>query len=152
MLNAIGLRLGSFFYMKLPELNLTQQILSRKTDSSDQLYSRILVEVIESLRRQLADVPFLTKDCVSQEDSKLAFAPISNLGCESEIGWLDNRLKFSGGSTSVITLSNKNVITTNKYLMSDEFEGLTDEERKGAWKWARNSNESKEVKQLTKNF
>ena len=97
------------------------------------LYSRIPAECIEGLERQIADVPFLTKECSSDEDKKLMYAPISNLGCESKIGWLDNRLKISGGTTSVNTLSNKNIVATNKYLISDEFEGLTDEERKKEW-------------------
>ena len=103
-----------FFQMKMPEIKMKQEILSASTDSFNQLYSKALAEVIEALNRQISEVPFLTKECVSEEDVKLAFAPISNLGCESEIGWLDNRLNISGGTTSISTLSNKNVVTTNK--------------------------------------
>ena len=83
---------------------------------------------------------------------KIINAPVSNLGCESEIAWLDNRLKISGGTTTVPTLSNKNVICTNKYLVSDDFLSQTVEDRKKQWKWARSSQESKQVKLLTKNF
>ena len=141
-----------YFQCHLPDWKIKQQVLSKKTDGSDLLYSRILAECIEGLERQIADVPFLTKECSSDEDKKLMYPPISNLGCESKIGWLDNRLKISGGTTSVNTLSNKNIVATNKYLISEEFVGLTEEERKKEWKWSRTSEECKEVRLLTKAF
>ena len=94
----------------------------------------------------------MTQDTVTKDDQKLLFAPVTNLGCESEIAWLDNRLKFSGGTTSVLTLSHKNTICTNKYLLSDEFTLQTKDNRKKEWKWARVSDESKQVKALTLNF
>ena len=38
---------------------------------------------------------------------RLEYAVVTNLGCESEFGKLDNRLKVSGGSATVETLSRK---------------------------------------------
>ena len=84
---------------------------------------------------------------VETDYSKLMFAPMSNLGCESDIAWLDNRLKFSGGSTSVLTLSNKKIIHTNKAISSELFPDA-ESERKEKWKWARSSDEVKAVKAL----
>lgn len=40
---------------------------------------------------------------------KLEQALLTNLGCEGEMAKLDNGLRVCGGSTSVATLSRKNV-------------------------------------------
>ena len=134
-----------FFKDKLPNIEFKARYFSNKTDSFDKLYSEVLKEVNETLVRQISEVPFLTRDTLTEEDEKLKYAPISNLGCESKVAWIDNRLKISGGSTSVLTLSNKNIICTNKYLVSDEFVDQPAENRQKLWKWARTSEESKKV-------
>ena len=48
----------------------------------------ILKETIETLDRQISEVPFLTQDTVTKDDQKLLYAPVTNLGWESEIAWL----------------------------------------------------------------
>ena len=50
------------------------------------------------------------------------------LGCESEIGKLDNRLHVSGGSATVQTLSMKNIVSTNKLLSDQSFKELSEDE------------------------
>ena len=60
---------------------------------------------------------------------KYKFAPITNLGCESEFAKLDNRIKVTGGSTSVQTLSKKNVIANSKFLSKADFQSMSSEER-----------------------
>ena len=79
------------------------------------------------------------------DDKKLSHSPITNLGCESKVAWIDNRIKISGGSTSVLTLSNKNIICTNKYLVSDDFVDQPTGRCQKLWKWARTSEECKQV-------
>ena len=58
-------------------------------------------------------------------DSKIAHAPLTNLGCESELAKLDNRIKTCGGTTSIQTISRKNVVTNNAYLLSSDNFGFT---------------------------
>ena len=74
-------------------------------------------------------------------DSKITHAPLTNLGCESELTNLDNRIKICGGTTSIQTISKKNVVTTNAYLLNSYFLDLPVNEKKERWKWARTSGE-----------
>ena len=50
------------------------------------------------------------------------------LGCESEIGKLDNQLHVSGGSATVQTLSMENIVSTNKLLSDQSFKELSEDE------------------------
>ena len=87
------------------------------------------------------------------EETKKALkdAPLTNLGCESEFAKFDNRVKATGGSTSISTLSKKNVVATNRLLVT-EFNNLSGSEKKKEWAWARNSKEAKDVRAMQKDF
>ena len=89
---------------------------------------------------------------VQIDTTELMQAPLSNLGCESEFAKLDNRLKISGGTTSVETLSKKNVGSTNGFLVDSSYLDLSEQEKKQKWKWARASEEVKEMLKLKKDF
>ena len=52
----------------------------------------------------------------------MKYASLTNLGCESEFSKLDHRIKITGGSISVQTLSRKNFLTSGCLLVSSEFE------------------------------
>ena len=41
---------------------------------------------------------------------EMMYCPLTNSGCESRQANLDRRVKFSGGSTPLQTLSNKEVV------------------------------------------
>ena len=145
-----------FFMTKLPELE-TVQIQAFEGDGERKLLATVLGEVSESLRRQLSatsffnTVPGCSADSDSQPDlDKLRRAPLTNIGCEGEFAKLDNRLKVTGGSTSVETLSRKNIVATNKLLTNSKFDDKTAEERRTDWKWARTSEEAKSVRGLQK--
>ena len=149
-----------FFTEKIPAV---RRVRKKQTDSGpDKLYAAILDEAIETLQRQLAEMPFFSSILEGKEineeyqsmdnEIKLLHAPISNLGCESEIAWLDNRLKFSGGTTTITTLSRKNVVSMNRFLVDDYFQNATDEERRQRWKWARTSEQVKQVQKLNADF
>ena len=84
--------------------------------------------------------------------SKIAYAPLTNLGCESEFAKLDNRISISGGSTSIETLSRKNVILTNRLLVDPTFTQQSSDEKRSRWKWARTSEEVANVKKVERNF
>ena len=67
---------------------------------------------------------------------KMKHAPLTNLGCESRIAQFDNRVKFSRGFAPISTLSDKQVVATNKYLLQLN---LNDPEVcKSEFTWAKN--------------
>ena len=82
----------------------------------------------------------------------MKYALLTNLGCETEFSKLDNRIKACGGSTSIQTLSRKNVIVSNGLLINSDFESKSTEEKQKSWKWARCSPEVKRVKKLEADF
>ena len=91
------------------------------------LFAVILTEILETLIRQLGEMEFffpiidpdsnqVRKDSDRESlstDSKITHAPLINLGCESELAKLDNRIKICGGTTLIQTISGKNVVTNN---------------------------------------
>ena len=111
-----------------------------------------------AVKRQLNEMSFFgdisgKKDKLSQPDSeKLEHATLTNLGCEGEFAKLDNRVKVSGGSTSVETHCRKNIVSTNNFLVDTSFTELSDEYKRKQWKWARASPEVQQAKKLHKDF
>ena len=97
-----------FFKLKLLEIDdLCEQLKSGNI--KDRLYSAMLKEMSETLRRQLSAMPFfydiLEHDEAQNDElpdpNKLTYPPLTNLGCESEFAWFDNCVKISGGTESV---------------------------------------------------
>ena len=117
-------------------------------DGKQKLLKSVLEEVIITVERQLSEMDIF-KDSEADID-RLEYAPVTNLGCESEFAKLDNRLKVSGGSATVETLSRKNIVSTNKLLSDQSFTELTEEQKMGQWKWARKSKEVEEAKAMKK--
>ena len=148
-----------FFKLKLPEIDDPCEQL-KSGNGKDRLYSAMLKETSETLRRQLSAMPFfyniLEHDDGQNDElpdpNKLTYAPLTNLGCESEFAWFDNRVKISGGTESVQSISRKRVICTNALLVDSSFDNLSDKERLDSWKWARTSEESSEVRKLERDF
>ena len=120
----------------------------------------MLKETSETLRCQLSAMPFFydilepdeAQNYELPDPSKLTYAPTTNLGCESKFAWFDNRVKISGGTESVQSISRKRVICTNALLVDSSFDNLSDKERLDSWKWARTSEESSEVRKLERDF
>ena len=86
------------------------------------------------------------------DPNKLTYAPLTNLGCESEFAWFDNRVIISSGTELAQSISRKSVICTNAVLVDSSFDNLSDKERLDSWKWARTSEESSEVRKLERDF
>ena len=141
-----------FFQMKIEELKEKRKKLNNKVNEEDLLYNEVLGEVIETVQRQLSEMSFFTDENPGMSSEKLKYAPITNLGCESEFAKLDNRLKITGGTTPLDVLSRKNIISTNALLGDSNFTQLSTDEKKKEWKWGRNSEEVKKVKLLQKEF
>ena len=138
-----------FFKLKLPEIDdLYEQLKSG--NGKDRLYSAMLKETSETLRGQMSAMPFFYDNLEHDEaqndelpdPNKLTYAPLTNLGCESEFAWFDNRVKISGGTESVQSISSKRVICTNALLVDSSFDNSSDKERLDSWRWARTSEES----------
>ena len=148
-----------FFMPKLPEIDdLCEQLKSG--NGKDCLYSAMLKETSETLRRQLSAMPFfydiLEHDQAQNDElpnpNKLTYAPLANLGCESEFAWFDNCIKISCGTELVQSIPRKRVICTNALLVDSSFDNLSDKERLDSWKWVRTSEESSKVRKLDRDF
>ena len=60
------------------------------------------------------------------------------------------RVKFCGGAAPVNTISDKQVVSVNKFLLTDE---MTDEEHANKmFLWARTCKEAKEAENIQKEF
>lgn len=146
----------NFFREKIPELDKLRA--SPANTGKEKLVVAVLEEALDTLNRQLSQMTYFTaspNDTSTEstiDEVKLQHAPLTNLGCESEFAKLDNKIRVSGGSTSVPTYSRKNVISTNGLLVDSEFVNMPEEERLKRWKWARKSDEVIRVKKLEKDF
>ena len=121
--------------------------------SLDKLTSAAVQEVATCVRRQMDEVEFLRDDTTVDEKilKEMMYSPLTNSGCESRQANLDRRVKFSGGSTPLQTLSNKEVISGNRYLTSTSFPvSLADQMKE--FQWARRSKEAREAMELQQNL
>ena len=144
-----------FFKEKLPELETRSVDLSQETTGVSRMHAKIYDEIVTAIRRQLAVMPFFTDEDGEGDDiteELMKWAPLTNLGCESKMGWLDNRIKVSGGSTTVHTLSHKSIVAHNGLLSADEFQDLSPEEKLVLWRFGRNSDTAKTVKSKWDDF
>jgi len=110
----------------------------------------MIVEITTGIERQLSSMDYFDDD--AGENELLQFAPLTNLGCESEVAALDVRLKVSGGTTTIQTLSNKTVVKTNKYLEHKDLLDLSPGERALAWRIARTGEDAMQVRALLMDF
>ena len=63
---------------------------------------------------------------------------------------LDVKVKFFGGAAPLKTLSNKPVVSGNKYLITEDFND--DKDWLDLFRWARNSIEAKEAVKMEEEF
>ena len=138
----------NFFKGKIPFLQAFVEENKAGT-SQDKLIAAVFSEIVDTLHRQLAVVPFLNED---NSNDDILLAPLTNSGCESRFATLTNSLKVSGGSTKLKTLSDKEIVRSNNYIGGDEFKNLLTTEKVAEWKWARNSQQAKAYKKLTSEF
>ena len=110
-------------------------------------------EVAICVRRQMDEVDYLREDTMVDQQiiQEMLYSPLTNSGCESRQANLDRRVKFSGGSTPLQTLSNKEVVAGNNYLTSSSFPVKLEDQLK-EFKWARHSKEAKEALALQQNL
>ena len=66
------------------------------------------------------------------------------------MGQLDVEIKLPGDAASLKTLSNKQVVSVNKYLMTEDFND--DNNTLALFRWARNSTTAKEAVKMKEEF
>ena len=119
----------------------------------DKLTCAAVKEVSVCVKRQMDEVDYLRDDTTldSKILEEMMYCPLTNSGCESRQANLDRRVKFSGGSTPLQTLSNKEVVCGNKYLTSGSFP-VSLHAQMQEFQWARRSKDAKEALQLQQNL
>jgi hypothetical protein len=109
-----------------------------------------------AMEHQMEYMPYLKKNVEGPENEtlseKMQYAPISNLGAESDFAKVGNALKRSGGSTSLETISNRHLISENKLFQRENWNTKSDEEKNKKWNWARNSVQAKQARKLQDDF
>ena len=141
--NWVGIR--DFFDTKLKELS--ELITAPAISNEDQLVRRCAIKIQENMERQLSQIAFFRDHLGSTATvEKMRYTPLTNSGCESRMAQLDVKVKFSGGSAPVETLSDKQVVSVNGYLLTEDFDDANNTHT--LFKWARTSAQAKEANRL----
>ena len=135
-----------FVNRKLTEL---QEMINLTPETNEgKLKQACAAKVKENVERQLGQIAFFSGH--QKPAKKMKFTPLTNSASESRMAELDVKCNFTGGSTPITTISNKQVIGTNKLLLSTEFK---DEDYiVEAFKWARTSEQAEVAKQHQQEF
>ena len=142
-----------FFSDKLNDLEKVAE--NNDGGTMEKLRGKCAKNVKEALQNQLSMSAFFLDDGNSEEkpdDKTLEKAPLTNLGCESEFGFVTNDFKEEGGSTSLATISDKHIVARNKLFEKERFTNLSKKEKQRRYKWARNSPQAKEIHKMEKVF
>ena len=110
------------------------------------LKSKCATQIKIAIERQMSKVEFYNTNAPGDKFSDIDMAPITNLGPESNFGSVSEDLQRSGNSTKLSTISEKHIIEKNKLHLTEQWTTQSDEEKQDKWKWARSSDEVKEVK------
>ena len=138
----------TFYETKILELKVLMNNTEAVTNY-DKLISKCSEKVVENLERQLNQMIFFKDEADEETIKKMEHAPLTNSGCESRMAQLDVRVKFSGGAAPVDTISDKQIVAVNKYLVCNDLHLDRIEEE---FKWARTSEEAKKVLKIQKEF
>ena len=140
----------NFFETKIEEMKVLAQRKGAELTTLDQVVARCADKVVENLERQVGKVAFMRGEVDEETATKMKHAPLTNSGCESRMAQLDVRVKYSGGSAPVHTISDKQVVAQNKYLLSSDFD--TADKTEDQFKWAKTSAEAKLANELQRQF
>ena len=106
--------------------------------------------MVDNIERQLNQMAFFRGEIDIETQLKMKHAPLTNLGCESRMAQFDNRVKFSRGFAPISTLSDKQVVATNKYLLQPNLDDP--EVCKSEFTWAKNSKQATLVNKLQQEY
>jgi len=129
--------------------------LQKKNTGVGRMHAKVYSEVVTSITRQLSCMPYFDEGVEDDDyeernmvEEQMRWAPLTNLGCESKMAWLDNRIKVSGGSTSVQTLSEKSIVKHNEYFSNPDFDGLSSQSKLALWRFGRSGDTAKAVRSM----
>ena len=141
--------MDDFFKFKIEEVKNLQSS-ENAYNILDKLISKCAGNVVEGVENQLQKVTYFKKGVNQEVQEKMKHTPLTNSGCESRAAQLGVMTDFVWGSTSIETLSNKQIVKVNGYLKTSDF--TTDEQTSHLFKWARTSSECKKVKEINQEF
>ena len=124
--------------------------VSEDKSSKEKLLASCAAKVVDNIERQLNQMAFFRGEIDNHTKLKMKHTPLTNLGCESRMAQFDNRVKFSRGFAPISTLSDKQVIATNKYLLQPNLDDP--EVCKTEFAWAKNSKEATYVNKLQQQY
>ena len=104
----------NFMNSKFVELENKRDTLLLTGTAVDGLHAAVIKEIVHNVKKQLSVMRYFDDDC--DNEMLVAGCPLTNSGCESRNADLDVRLRASGGTTTVQTLSDKAVVKSNAYL------------------------------------
>ena len=113
---------------------LSPDLLRKLDDASDsksgidEMKKKVFSEVKVAVERQIATVKFYSEpENMSEEKRiKIGYTPLTNSGCESNLGDLTYDVTRSAGSdTKMNTFSNKNMIRKNKVFESKKWKKIS---------------------------
>ena len=141
--------LKQFYLEKVKEMKALSEEEVDNSGTVEKLVSVCAGKVAENMERQLSRMQFFTEDLPDDILKKMESAPLTNSGCESKMADLDVRVRFSGGAAPIETISDKQVVSKNKFLLSHVFDG---EGAGELFKWARTSAEAKKAMEMQDMF
>ena len=133
-----------FYLQKVEEMKVLSDRKENVTNI-DKLVSACAAKIVENMERQLSRMKLFSANVPEDILEKMEHAPLTNSGCESKMADLDVRVRFSGGSAPITTISDKQVISKNRFLLSSDFDG---EGAGELFKWARTSAEAKKAMEI----
>ena len=138
-----------FFEKKIKELKTISSISEDKSNK-EKLLASCAAKVVDNIERQLNQMAFFRGEIDIETQLMIKHAPLTNLGCESRMAQFDNRVKFSRGFAPISTLSDKQVVATNKYLLQPNLDDP--EVCKSEFTWAKNSKQATLVNKLQQEY
>ena len=91
--------------------------VSEDKSNKEKLLASCVAKVVDNIESQLNQMALFRGEVDIQTQLKMKHNPLTNLGCESRMAQFDNRVKFSRRFAPISTLSDKQVVATNKYLL-----------------------------------
>lgn len=161
-----------FMNSKFVELENKRDALLLTGTAVDSLHAAVIAEIVHNVKKQLSVMRYFDDD--GDNEMLVSGCPLTNSGCESRNADLDVRLRASGGTTTVQTLSDKAVVKSNAYLEHPgyrpsylpsilphplpslsycaDFLTLNPSDKALIWRMGRSGEDGKTVRQMLKDF
>ena len=134
-------------------LNMANVELGVVPTGFDLLLKKCATAVRTNLQRQLDYMSFFSESIeIPRKETRLLQAPMTNSGCESELATCGERIKKVGSTVSLESVSDRHIISRNKFFEHQKWKSSTLSEKRKYMHWARNSPEAKLVREKGKEY